>query len=207
MNWTPPAPTAVPAPPIPPIRDIHSCANVNDIKPLHLHLDWSIDWDAKCIRGAVTHELEVQKDGTAHATFDTSYLDIREVQVDGARAAYQLEARRGPLGEPLRIHLGERMAGDRVKVAIDYATTPKCTALGWLSASQTRAKKTPFLYSQCQAIHGRSLVPCMDTPSRKVTYTARVNSSIPVLMSALRRSSASDVYEFCLLYTSDAADE
>ena len=196
MNWTPPAPTAVPAPPIPPIRDIHSCANVNDIQPLHLHLDWSIDWDAKCIYGTVTHELEVQKDGTAHATFDTSYLDIRQVQVDGARAEYQLEARRGPLGEPLRIHVGERKAGDRVKVAIDYATTPKCTALGWLSASQTRAKKTPFLYSQCQAIHGRSLVPCMDTPSRKVTYTARVNSSIPVLMSALRRSSASDVYEF-----------
>ena len=45
MNWTPPAPTAVRAPLVSPIRDIHSCANVNEIKPVHMHLDWTIDWD------------------------------------------------------------------------------------------------------------------------------------------------------------------
>lgn len=50
---------------------------------------------------------------------------------------------------------------------------------------QTESKKTPFLYSQAQAIHARSMLPCMDSPSRKITYTAKVHSKIPVLMSAL----------------------
>ncbi len=50
---------------------------------------------------------------------------------------------------------------------------------------QTSAKKGPFLYSQCQAIHARSLLPCMDSPARKITYSSSVRSKIPILMSAL----------------------
>lgn len=65
---------------------------------------------------------------------------------------------------------------------------------------QTAGKTNPFLYSQCQAIHARSLLPCMDSPAGKITYSARVRSSIPVLMSALRseekKSTEADVYDF-----------
>lgn len=193
--WTPPAPTAIPPPPVPPIRDIHSNANVNDIRPVHLDIDWHIDWDAKCIRGTVEHELEVVKD-TSVVTLDTSYLDIGGVWIDGAEAAYEVKPRNGPLGEPLCVKTGARKAGDRVRVKVAYATTSKCTALGWLTAEQTHAKQTPFLYSQCQAIHGRSLLPCMDTPSRKITYSARVHSRVPVHMSALPGHAADGVYKF-----------
>lgn len=41
------------------------------------------------------------------------------------------------------------------------------------------------MYSQCQAIHARSLLPCMDTPAVKFTYDASVSSPYPVLLSAL----------------------
>ena len=34
----------------------------------------------------------------------------------------------------------------------------------------------PYLYSQCEDINCRSIVPVQDTPSNKVTYSARVES-------------------------------
>lgn len=196
-TWAPPAPTTIPRPPAP-IRDIHSCANVDELKPIHLYLDWQIDWENKRIHGSVQHELEAQR-GTNKAVFDTSYLDIHQVQVNGQTTSYELGPRRGPLGEPLHVTIGACKAGERVTVKIAYSTTNQCTALGWLTAEQTHAKKTPFLYSQCQAIHARSLLPCMDTPSRKITYSAQVTSTIPVLMSALQQpqqTKSSTIYKF-----------
>lgn len=54
--------------------------------------------------------------------------------------------------------------------------------------SQTKSGKYPYLYSQSQAIHGRSMIPCQDTPAIKATYSSRVTSTLPVLMSGLRKS-------------------
>lgn len=35
-------------------------------------------------------------------------------------------------------------------------------------------------------IHGRAMIPCQDSPSVKVTYSASVTSPLPVVMSALQ---------------------
>jgi aminopeptidase N len=66
-------------------------------------------------------------------------------------------------------------AGCRVKIKIMYSTTPQCSALQWLEPNQTASKTHPYLFSQCQAIHCRSMVPCQDTPSVKAPYSAEVN--------------------------------
>lgn len=73
---------------------------------------------------------------------------------------------------------------------IEYSTSPKgASALQWMSPSQTLGKQQPYLFSQCQAIHARSIMPCQDTPSVKITYEATVTVKRPlqVLMSAIRR--------------------
>ena len=52
--------------------------------------------------------------------------------------------------------------------------------------AQTIGKRYPFLFSQCQAIHARTLVPLQDTPRARVTYDAEVTVPTPLtaVMSA-----------------------
>ncbi|WFD44971.1 leukotriene-A4 hydrolase [Malassezia psittaci] len=192
-SWAPPAPDAVPAPPQGPIHDRHSLSNLNELLPKRLHLDWFIDWENRRIHGSVTHTFRVLKQNTTQAIFDTSYLAIDKVKVDGQPTKFELKERCDALGQPLVIELGKREKDAEVEIQISYSTTDQCTALGWLAREQTHAKTNPFLYSQCQAIHARSLLPCFDAPGRKITYTAQVTSSIPVLMSALQDGQPKDL--------------
>jgi leukotriene-A4 hydrolase len=54
------------------------------------------------------------------------------------------------------------------------------------------------LFSQCQAIHARSIVPCQDTPSVKITYSAKVSvpKGLRALMSAVPTGNEGNVFTF-----------
>eukprot|EP00967_Tisochrysis_lutea_P072328 scaffold96312_cov30-Tisochrysis_lutea.AAC.4 len=97
-------------------------------------------------------------------------------------------------GSSLRIELPEsaRTAGTSLHILISYATTPASSALGWLPPEQTAGKEYPYVFSQCQAIHARALVPCADAPAAKFTYdaTLTVPSWATALMSAVRAGSS-----------------
>jgi leukotriene-A4 hydrolase len=80
---------------------------------------------------------------------------------------------------------GGAAKGSIVAVAIALATTDKCTALQWMAPSQTSNKKYPYMFSQCQAIHNRSIFPCQDTPDVKSTYEFKIRSPLPVIASGL----------------------
>lgn len=90
------------------------------------------------------------------------------------------------MGSAFKVYLDRELkAGETVDIIVEYSTTKDCTALGWLKPEQTASGLYPFLYSQCQAIHARSLLPCQDTPAIKSTYTATVRSPLPIIMSAI----------------------
>jgi leukotriene-A4 hydrolase len=58
-----------------------------------------------------------------------------------------------------------------------------CKYQYFLTKGQTHP--TPFLVSQCQAIHARSIFPCQDTPDVKSTFDFNIRSHLPVLASGL----------------------
>ena len=184
-------------------------SNYLSIRTTSLHLDWNIDWETRIISSSVEHTFEAQHDDVHEVILDSSYLVISSVESVPARLTsdassgssavrsplkYTLDKRHPVMGNALHIRLPSPTLkkGERTSVRIAYSTTDKCTALGWLEAEQTASGNHPFLYSQCQAIHMRSLAPCMDTPAVKATYTASVSSYLPVLMSALRVSPPSE---------------
>ena len=106
---------------------------------------------------------------------DTSGLDIHSVSVDGMPVAFSLsvlDESKSHLGRCLEIALPPSL-GKTATVLIEYATTQNCSATQWLPPRQTAGKKYPYVFTQCQAIHARSLLPCMDCPSVKMTYDAR----------------------------------
>ncbi|GAA5864072.1 hypothetical protein JCM8547_005126 [Rhodosporidiobolus lusitaniae] len=172
--------------------DVITQSNYQEIRTKHIALEWTVDWSQRIVRGTAIHTLSVLQDGTDKAAFDTSYLSIKRAYLASDPSkdlSFSLPSKRNVYGSALTVDLDRKYnSGDEVELVIEYATTDRCTALGWLEKEQTDSGKYPFMFSQCQAIHARSLLPCQDTSAVKLTYSARVTSTLPVLLSALRTS-------------------
>ena len=65
-------------------------------------------------------------------------------------------------GDTLVLNVSElTWPADSVKIIrIEYETTQGCSAAQWLTPEQTVGKAHPYLFTQCQAIHARSLLTC-----------------------------------------------
>ncbi|GAA6059566.1 hypothetical protein JCM10212_000622 [Sporobolomyces blumeae] len=169
-------------------------SNYNDICSTHLDIEWTVDFSQSFLRGSVVHSLVALKSNVSHVVFDSSYISIKRitsVSTDGEEGdlKWDLPKRHKTLGSALKVDFAKPLEkGQEVKVKIEYSTTDECTALGWLTPEQTDSGKYAFLYSQAQAIHARSMIPCQDTPSVKATYSATVHSPLPILLSARRIS-------------------
>jgi leukotriene A-4 hydrolase/aminopeptidase len=166
--------------------DIHSYADPNSVRVVHVDLDWTISFDEKSIKGSATLNI-VRANRTASLILDTRDLKIdrAETSVDGAsfkRTTFELAATDKILGSKLTVKLP---AGAK-RVRIFYATSPNASGLQWLSPAQTAGKKQPYMFSQAQAIHARSMVPIQDSPQIRVTYSARVQTpkNLLAVMSA-----------------------
>ncbi|KAF7295355.1 Leuk-A4-hydro-C domain-containing protein [Mycena indigotica] len=166
--------------------DPASQSNFDKILSTNVDLDWTVDFAEKTVSGSATHDLTVQEDDVTEAIFDTGYLQVTAAKVDGSEAAFDLKAHHEVMGSALHVTLPKGLKkGTSVKIAIAYSTTKDCTALQWLEKEQTQGKRFPYLFSQCQPIHARALAPLQDSPSAKITYTATVRSTLPVLLSAV----------------------
>ena len=86
--------------------------------------------------------------------------------------------------------------GNQFKITVSYSTTNGSTALGWLTPEQTADKQHPFLFSKCQSIKCRSMLPCQDSPSVKATFSAEMKapSALTVLMSGIRKGEPESLY-------------
>ncbi|KAL4071200.1 peptidase family M1-domain-containing protein [Scleroderma yunnanense] len=171
-------------------------SNYLDIATRHLSLEWTVDFAVQTISGKAVYELEVRKEGVREVILDTADVAVESAEVEGEPIEFSLGAVHEVMGSALRITLPDAVTGNQgkkknIRLTVKYATTKNTTALQWLDKEQTQGGKFPFLFSQCQPIYARNLVPIQDTPSMKFTYDAHVTAVLPVLMSAIRVSPSS----------------
>lgn len=142
---------------------------------------FDVDFDAQIVSGTVTYTL-TPRTAASEVVLDSAHVEIRDVRVDDAAATFLFGTPLSKLGVPVVISAATTK-GTPVQVSVDFATTAACTALQFLAPAATDGKKAPYLFSQCQAIHARSLFPCFDTPAVKTPYEFSVTSPHPCIMS------------------------
>jgi leukotriene A-4 hydrolase/aminopeptidase len=161
--------------------DPHSYYDAAQPRTRHLHLNWFVDFERRQINGSVT--LRLDKPSGGPLDLDTKAIALRSVYTqDGEEIEYALGEEDPILGQRLRLDMPQ----GTTSITIDYITSPEAIALQWFEPGMTRGKRHPFLYSQCQAIHARTIVPCQDTPRVRVSYGAAVTvpENLAVVMSA-----------------------
>lgn len=190
-----PAPIGRRASPIPAsTREATSFSNFHDCIVHHLNIDLIADFERSVLRGSVELTAQVQRTGCRELVLDSRGLLIKAAFVNGVPTTFMFGARTEALGQALHVALGSgREFGSDVIVRLEYETAAgdACTAAQWLPPQQTAGKIHPYLFTQCQAVHCRSLLPCQDAPCVKATYTAAITVPSPLvaLMSAVSTGS------------------
>ncbi|BAT93559.1 hypothetical protein LR48_Vigan02g271500 [Vigna angularis] len=158
--------------------DPHSFTEASQPRTKHVSLSLYLDFSSSTIHASGLFLLERPHQGPF--SLDTRSLTIHGVIDPTSRASlpFTLSSPDPIKGSKLSITLS-----DHSSFLITYSTSPSSSALQWLLPPQTFAKSHPFAYTQCQAIHARSVFPCQDTPAVRIRYSARLN--IPSELSAV----------------------
>ncbi|XP_055686411.1 leukotriene A-4 hydrolase [Lutzomyia longipalpis] len=181
--------------------DPSSFSNADEVITTHVNLDWRVDFQRSVIAGSVEISMKI-----ISSQIDQIFLDVSDLKIDSAKlvqkegsfpVTFDVTDFTKDIGSKLTIYLPTLTTGE-ITLLIDYETSPKASGLLWLSKEQTSGKRHPFLFSQCQSIHARSLMPCQDTPAVKFTYRATVHHAedVVALMSAIETDKKRGVTSF-----------
>lgn len=155
--------------------DPHSYADDQQPRVQHYRLDLKLDFSARRILGEA--RLELDRLGEV-LDLDTRGIELLEVTgAEGVPLRWELGDPDPVLGTRLRVH------APGAALRLRYRVGPEASALQWLTPAQTAGGVHPFVYTQCQAIHARSLFPCQDTPRVRSTY--RVYLETPAALRAV----------------------
>jgi leukotriene-A4 hydrolase len=160
------------------VTDVHSLSNSRQVRVTTLDLDLNVHFDKKILKGTAKLGFTPIDEKA-----DALVLDTRKLQIDKAELSEDgthWGATRFAIGKEdpiLGSALSISITPSARYVRIAYQTDPAASGLQWLTPEQTAGKKTPFVYSQSEAIHARSWIPIQDTPSVRVTYSARIHTT------------------------------
>jgi leukotriene-A4 hydrolase len=154
----------------------HSYSNYKQVIPSHLDWTATINFDKKEIAAIATWHFKNEKK-VNKIILDVNGLKIEKVEVMGKTIAFTTSPKHEYLGSALQFAIGTT---DSI-CTITYTIDSSAQALQWLTPAQTAGKKTPYLFTQCEAISARSIIPCWDAPSTRITYNATVQAPIGML--------------------------
>ncbi|XP_039132253.1 leucine aminopeptidase [Dioscorea cayenensis subsp. rotundata] len=164
--------------------DPHSFTDSTDPFATHVSLTFYLDFFTSAIHGSALIFLPAPHSGSI--TLDSRSISIHSVldPVYFSPLPFTLSDSIDPiLGQSLSITLSSHSS-----FLVLFSTSPSSSALQWLTPPQTSSGNHPFVYTQCQSIHARSVFPCQDTPAARIRYSARLNlpSPLSAVMSAAR---------------------
>lgn len=164
--------------------DPHSFTDSSHPLTTHVSLSLYLDFTTSVIHGSALLSLSSPFSG------DLS-LDSRSISVTtilDPQTLSPLPYTVSPNPDPIKgAEIVVSLAGQS-RLLVIYSTSPSASALQWLSPPQTFSKTHPYVYTQCQSVHARSIFPCQDTPAARIRYDAVLNipSSLSAVMSARR---------------------
>jgi leukotriene-A4 hydrolase len=133
--------------------DPNSVANSDEIKILNLDLNLKVDFDSKTLSGFVEIKCKKLKN-TNLIHLDIRKLKIEKVQSNQKELKFEIKSE-NEFGSDLQIDISS--LEENFEISVFYQTTPEGEAIQWLTPEQTLGKKYPYLFSQCQAIHARTM--------------------------------------------------
>jgi aminopeptidase N len=149
-------------------KDPASYADLTQGKIKHINFRIGVDFSTRMLEIEANYQMHEPLQGSLY--LDSYKIDLQQARTDGRALEWEFDATDEILGE--RLHL---KGLEEDSFTLTFRTSPEARALQWLNASQTAGGSDPFLFSQCQAIHARSIFPCQDTPSVRFTYSAEVD--------------------------------
>ena len=179
--------------------DASTRSNHKEIQPTNLLLwEVEVDFSSRTLRATATYAFTKKVSSVKHIYLDTRGLSIENIEFHKNGKGKEISGWVLDQEIPQKAHLGQRLViplpptnDEEVMISIQYQTSPtNCTASQWLPPNQTSGKKHPYFFTQCQAIHARSLIPCMDCPAVKFTYCAMVTVpswATPVMSGLLQK--------------------
>jgi leukotriene-A4 hydrolase len=176
--------------------DPHSYTDISQGRVSKVGWYLIVDFEKQYLRGEAVLELTgLEQD---FIDLDTRDLRIKAVYALDKPLKWSLEEPNLIVGSRLRIELP---AGKQeLVIHIIYETSPNASALQWLKPEHTFGGKYPYLYSQCQAHHARSIIPIQDSPGVRFPFYVYITVPTP-LVAVMSSAPGTKIYESADLAT------
>ncbi|HSG43269.1 MAG TPA: leukotriene A4 hydrolase C-terminal domain-containing protein [Anaerolineales bacterium] len=171
--------------------DPHSYVDTSQGEIEHIKFNIKVDFEKQVLNLKAIYRMDKPVNGSLF--LDTRDIDLHRIYTDDGDIAWEKDMQDSILGE--RLHL--KNLKDVSEFTIELITSSNASALQWMTPAQTTGGEHPFLYTQCQALHARSIFPCQDSPSIRFTYEAEVDVPDPLIaVMGAARVEAGSGYRF-----------
>jgi leukotriene-A4 hydrolase len=164
-------------------EDPSTFSNYFQVYHTHLEGHLMIDFNNSIVKGKIKLYFNATMDGELIILDSNSLIINSIIDCDtGENLKYELDNYFSlkSLGSPLKIYK-EYQKNTQFQILILYETTKEGKAIGWLKEEQTLGKKHPYMFSQCQSIFCREMLPIQDTPKIKFTTNIGITVMKPLL--------------------------
>ena len=162
--------------------DPSTFSNYDQVRHYHLDGNFNIDFKSETMTGKIKLYFTSLKDG------ELIILDIKNLIIisiidpnTGENLKYEEDNYFSlpSLGTPLKIYK-EYTENTNFTILIKYKTKKEGNAIGWFKKEMTLGKKYPYMFTQCESIFCREMLPIQDTPLVKLTLKLGITIEKPL---------------------------